>query len=74
VTKSVWTSLAAWLERWLQPLAFAAASYLPADGAEPPPDLDAQLEQILACVRKQELRWRHLERIRNPDVRPATDD
>ncbi|HKC18737.1 MAG TPA: hypothetical protein VKE27_03820 [Candidatus Dormibacteraeota bacterium] len=72
MTESVWTQLAGWLDRWLQPLAFAVAGYVPAD-PEPPPDLHAQLEEIVACVREQELRWNRLDRIRRSNVRPATD-
>jgi hypothetical protein len=65
MTRLSWRRAAAWIERWAQPLAFAAPEYVSTQDPEPEPDLKDQLEAILACVRHEELKWSVQDRIRN---------
>ena len=52
-----WQRAAVWIERWLQPLAFSSG-YIPMQEGALQPDLSDQLEELLAFVRKEELKWK----------------
>lgn len=71
--RRLWTRVVVWIEQWMQPLAFASGVYLPTQAAQPPPDLNDQLEEILACVRQEELKWEIWDRIRNASKRHFRD-
>lgn len=59
---SRWIRAANALERWLRPLAYLAG--LPPEVADQaPPDLDAQLRELLEVVSREESRWRVEDRI-----------
>jgi hypothetical protein len=56
--KSMGRRVADWVELWLQSLAFLASGYASLQYPEPQLDLNQQLDEILMCVRQQELKWR----------------
>jgi len=63
--QSIWKRAAAWIERWMQPLAWLDSGYSPSQDSISQPGLDAQLEEILACVRREESKWNMRDRTRD---------
>lgn len=57
---SFWSRAAIAFERWVCPLAWLVDRHLI---DEPPPDLQAQMREILDAVSREESRWRVEDRI-----------